>query len=65
MVTDSTEKADILNKQFKSVFTAKDTSTKGTSPYPSIPDIDVTLDGVKPDLNKSAGPDNIYTCCFF
>ena len=68
MVTDSTEKAEILNKQFKSVFTVEDTSTvpdKGTSPYPSIPDINVTLNGVrnlllKSDLNKSAGPDNIH-----
>ena len=68
MVTDSTEKAEILNKQFKSVFTVEDKSTvpdKGTSPYPSIPDINVTLDGVrnlllKSDLNKSAGPDNIH-----
>ena len=70
MVTDSTEKAEILNKQLKSVFTVEDTSTvpdKGTSPYPSIPDINVTLDGVrnlllKSDLNKSAGPDNILLC---
>ena len=68
MVTDSTEKAEILNKQFKSVFTAKDTNTipdKGSSPYPSIPDIDVTLNGVrnlllKPNFHKSAGPDNIH-----
>ena len=67
MVTDSTEKAKILNKEFKSVFTIEDTSTipdKGTSPYPSIPDINVTLDGVrnllKSDLNKSAGLDNIH-----
>ena len=37
MVTDSTEKAKILNKQLKSVFTIEDTSTvpdKGTSPLP-------------------------------
>ena len=52
MVTDSTEKAETLSKQFKSVFTAKDTSTgtipdKGTSSYPSIPDIDVTHNGVR------------------
>ena len=42
MVTDSTEKAEILNKQFKSVFTVEDTSTvpdKGTYPYPFFPDI--------------------------
>ena len=68
MVTDSTEKAEILSKPFISVLTTEDTSTilnKGTSPYPSIPGIDVTLDGVrnlllKSDLNKSAGPDNIH-----
>ena len=47
MVTDSTEKAEILSKQFKSVLTTKDTSTipdKDTFPYPSIPGIDNTLD---------------------
>ena len=56
MITDSTQKAKILNKQFKSVFTIKDTNTipdKGTSPYPSIPDINVTLDGVRYVLLKS------------
>ena len=50
MITDSTEKVEILNKQFKSVFTIKDTNTipdKGTSLYPSIQDINVTLDGVR------------------
>ena len=62
MVTDSNK---ILSKQFKSVLTTKDTSTKGTSPYPPIPGINVTLDGVKnlllkSDLNESAGPDNIH-----
>ena len=68
MVTDSAEKAEILSKQFKSVFTAEDISTipdKGTSSYPSITDIDVTLNGMrnlllKFDLNKSTGPDNIH-----
>ena len=68
MVTDSSEKAEILSKQFKSVFTVKDTSTtpdRGTSPYPSIPDIVITLNGVrnlllKSDVNKSIGPDNIH-----
>ena len=68
MINDSTEKAEILNKQFISVFTVEDTNTipdKGTSPYPSIPDINVTLDGVRnllliSNLNKSAGPDNIH-----
>ena len=43
-VTESSEKAEILNNQFKSVFTVEDTSCipdKGTSPYPSIPDFDI------------------------
>ena len=71
MVTDSIENVEILSKQFKSVLTTEDTSAipdKGTSPYPSIPGIDVTLNGVrnlllKSDLNKSAGPD-IYMLLF-
>ena len=68
MVTDSTEKAEILSKQFESVFTTEDTSSipdTGTSPYPSIPDIDITLSGVrnlllKSNVNKSPSPDNIH-----
>ena len=68
MVTDSSEKAEILSKQFKSVFTVEDTSTipdRGISPNPSIPDIIITLNGVrnlllKSDVNKSTGPDNIH-----
>ena len=68
MITNSIEKAEILNKQFESVFTAEDTSSipdTGTSPYTSIPDIDITLNGVrnlllKSNVNKSAGPDNIH-----
>ena len=50
MVTDSTEMAEILSKQFESVFTAEDTSSipdTGTSQYPPIPDIDITLNGVR------------------
>ena len=50
MVTDSIEKAENLNKQFESVFTTKDINTipdKGTSPYPPIPDIDVTPNGLR------------------
>ena len=68
MITDSLEKAKILSKQFKSAFTVEDTSTipdRGISPYPSIPDIAITLNGVrnlllKSDVNKSTGPDNIH-----
>ena len=68
IVTESSEKAEILNDQFKSVFTVEDTSCipdKGTSPYPSIPDFDITSNGVRNLLencntNKSPGPDNIH-----
>ena len=65
--------AQCSSKNSTNQYTAEDTSTipaKGTSPYPSIPDIDVTLNGVrnlllKSDFNKSAGPNNIHTCCPF
>ena len=68
MITNSIGKIEILSKQFESVFTAEDTSSipdTGTSPYTSIPDIDITLNGVrnlllKSNVNKSAGPDNIH-----
>ena len=54
--------------QFKFVFTTEDTTSipdKGTSPYPSIKDINVTVNGVRNllenlDTNKSPGPDNIH-----
>jgi len=55
IVTDSSEKAEILNNQFKSAFTIEGTSCipdKGTSPYPSIPDIDITVNGVRNLLAK-------------
>ena len=71
MFTNSTEKAEILSKQFKSVLTTEDTSTipdKGTFPYPSILGIDITLnlwceESFLKILLKyyiSAGPDNIH-----
>ena len=58
----------ILSEQFKLLFTVEDASTmpdKGSSHYPTIPDIDVTLNCVrylllKSDLNKSASPDNVH-----
>ena len=66
-VTDSFSKAELLNKQFKSVFTNKpagDLPNKGPSPYPSMPDIIITLQGIKNLLNglkthKASGPDTI------
>ena len=68
IVTESSEKAQILNNHFKSVFTIEDTSCipdKGVSPYPSIPGFDITSSGVRNllancDTNKSPGPDNIH-----
>ena len=58
----------ILSKQFESVFTTEDTSSipdTGIFLYPSIPDIDITLNGVrnlllKSNKNKSTSPDNIH-----
>ena len=66
-ITDSFGKAELLNKQFKSVFTnepAGDLPNKGPSPYPSMPDIIITLQGIKNLLNglkthKASGPDTI------
>ena len=68
IITDPLEKAEILNNQFKSVFTSEDTSCipdRGNSPYPPIPDIHITLNGVRNllaecDTTKSPGPDNIH-----
>ena len=67
IVTDPSEKAEILNNHFKSVLTIEDTTSipdKGISPYPSITDIDITVNVrnllKNLDTNKSPGPDNIY-----
>ena len=66
-VTDSLGKAELLNKQFKSVFTiepAGDLPNKGPSPYPTMPDITITSQGIENLLNdlkihKASGPDVI------
>ena len=67
-VTDSLGKAELLNKQFKSVFTnepAGDLPNKGPSPYPNMPDITIiTSLGIENLLNglkthKESGPDAI------
>ena len=50
------------------MFTVEDLSyipDKGTSPYPAIPEINITLQGVTNllsscDPHKSLGPDNLY-----
>ena len=65
--SDSTSKAEILNPQFKPVFTEEDLSNlphKGESPYPNTDDIEVSEKGVLKLLqnlrqNKAPGPDLI------
>ena len=67
LVTDTQEKANILNHQFQSVFT-NETNTnipdKGTSPHPQMPDIHINNNGILKLLSninphKACGPDNI------
>ena len=66
-ITDSLGKAELLNQQFKSVFTnepAGDLPNKGSSPHPIMPDISITLQGVVNLLNglnthKASDPDAI------
>ena len=65
--TEPSEKVEIFNKYFKSVFTVEDLSNipdKGTSPYPSIPEINITFQGVTNLLSncnphKSPSPDSL------
>ena len=65
--SDSKKKADILNKQFQSVFTKEDTKSnpdKGESPYKDMQEIVITEQGVLKllldiDPKKATGPDNI------
>ena len=67
LFSDSQNKADILNRQFTSVFTREDTSSIPPLPdrnYPSMPNIVVQIPGVKKLLsnikpNKASGPDAI------
>ena len=64
----SKDKADILNKQFHSMYTKEDSSnisSKGVSPTPSIGHLKVTTAGVLKLLqrlkpNKASGPDQIH-----
>ena len=65
--SDAAAKANILNEQFCSVFTTEDMQNLpdlGESPYPDMPNIEVTVQGVHKllrNLNprKACGPDNI------
>ena len=67
-MADPKDKADILNRQSESVFTKEDTSTTipkpAGNPFPSMPDINITEEGVlklllKINPNKACGPDLI------
>ena len=61
------EKAEILNKQFTSVFTHEPPGPlpdKGPSPHPTMPDICISKEGIQKMLhnikpNKAAGPDSL------
>jgi hypothetical protein len=70
LTQDSETKANILNKQFSSVFnTNEDKSTipdKGPSPHPTMGPIEITENGVfkllsNLKVHKAAGPDLIPT----
>ena len=67
LVTNSLDKAEMLNQQFKSVFTNEPLSNlpdKGPSPHPTMPGISVTCQDIENLLNglqthKATGPDAI------
>ena len=68
--SDSESKANILNRQFSSVFNSnEDVNTiprKGPSPHPDMDNITVTENGVRKllgnlNIHKAAGPDEIPT----
>ena len=69
LVADTKQKANILNEQFKSVFTTESIDNipnKGVSPHPDIPPLAITtpgirklLDNINPHTHKASGPDNI------
>ena len=68
-ITDPAEKANALNEHFKSVFTVEDNETipnKGISLYTSLPDFEITTQGVCNILSnsnpyKSPGPGCIHS----
>ena len=67
LITNSLDKAEMLNRQFKSVFTNEPLSNlpdKVLSPHPTMPEISVTCQGIENLLNglqthKATGPDTI------
>ena len=68
LVSHTNKKAEILNKQFSSVFTSETTPPHSfeESPYPSMPKINVSINGVTKLLknlnpNKAQGPDGLHS----
>ena len=69
LYSDTDTKADILNRQFHSVYTKEDMTNipnKGRSPHPTMKDITVDTRGVHKllkglDPNKATGPDTVPT----
>ena len=69
LIADAVGKANILNRQYSSVFTLEDTNnipSKGHSKAPPMQSIKITVDGVKQMLQelkpqKAPGPDKIST----
>ena len=68
LFSDAERKADILNRQFESVFTEEEPLSHLQDPntfkFPSIPQIDISVAGVAKllkelDEKKASGPDNI------
>ena len=68
-ITEPTEIANVLSENFRSVFTTEKLDnfpSKSNSPYPSMPDFDITTQGVYNILhelnpNKSPGPDKLHS----
>jgi hypothetical protein len=69
LATTGKAKTDILSDQYEQIFTKEDTSylpTMGASPYPSMPDIVISVAGVEKLLKtlnpkKAIGPDLLPT----
>jgi hypothetical protein len=67
LITETEEKANILNQQFQSVFTNEtdlNIPDKGPSPHPQMPSIHISETGINKLLanlnpHKACGPDNI------
>ena len=65
-VSDALAKANILNSHYQSIFTEENDNIpdKGPTPFPTMPDININMQGVLDlinalDVHKAYGPDNI------